>query len=96
MKTGSTSAPLSSQSDAPSPETVCAHANEVALSSLGGPVDATVLESPMMKEAYDGCVDKAKKERASDPAGYACDAKCIVAAKTVDDINACDGKCKKP
>jgi hypothetical protein len=77
----------------PSPEKVCNHINEIAendpkLKELMGKQS-----EEKKKEGQEKCVAKITKEKESDPEGYKCGSKCIMASKDFEAMMKCEDEC---
>ena len=80
-------------SKAPAPEAVCARVVKLMDAQLAAA--GASMPADQKKSIAAECEVEAKKDRAADPAGYACDASCIMSAATFDAIEGCKAKCPK-
>ena len=79
---------------APAPEDVCQHVIDLMKKELGDRVD----EMPYVEvtKIKDDCIEEAKKEKELEGAmKYKKQAKCVMAAESLDDLKKCDEEEKK-
>lgn len=73
----------------PEPAAVCTKAFELASADLDAKPTAE------QREAFrTDCLAEAEKEQAAEPAVYACEARCVMGAKTQVELETCSSGCK--
>lgn len=81
--------PAPAPTTVPEPAAVCTKAFELASADLDAKPSAE------QREAFRAdCLAEAEKEQAQEPAVYACEARCVMAAKTQAELEACSSGCK--
>jgi len=72
--------------EAPTPKKVCNRLGELMEKEGGKP--------EKVEKKIKQCIEKASKSQTDEPKVYACAAKCVVKADSIDDFKKCERKCK--